>query len=170
MSSIRTFVRSVALALSFAVAAAPAVAFAEDSGRPAPAEGKKDGERGKHHGKRGERGERKGRGQGERPQLPMDAKKFQELVEKRIAKAREHLEGAMDRHSVPEPIRAQVRKEFEAGAAAIREAAKSAGADGTVTKDEAKEVRELSRDLKQQAREKFRGAGKGRGKRAGQDA
>lgn len=169
MSSIRTFVRSVALALTFAIAAAPAVALAEDSGRPAPAEGKKDGEHGKHHGKRGER---KGRGEGERPQFPMDAKKFQELVEKRIAKAREHLEGAMERHSVPEPIRAQIRKEFDAGAAAIREEAKRAVADGTVTKDEAKEVRELSRDLRKQAREKLRpeGKGKGKGKRAGQDA
>lgn len=169
MSSIRTLVHSVALALSFAIAAAPAVALADDSGRPAPAEGKKDGEHGKHHGKRGER---KGRGQGERPQLPMDAKKFQELVEKRIAKAREHLEGAMERHSVPEPIRAQVRKEFDAGAAEIREAAKRAGADGTVTKEEAKEVRELSRELRREAREKFQGAGKGKGKgkRAGQDA
>lgn len=170
MSSIRIFARSAAIALSLAVVAAPAAALADEGKRPAPADqaDKKDGEHGKNKGKRdGEkRGNRKGRGIGEVPQFPVEAKKFQEMVEARIAKAREHMESALATHGVPEPMRAMIRKDFEEGAAAIREAAKKAAADGSVTKEEAKDVRELSRELRQEAREKYRPEGKG--KRGGQ--
>ena len=161
MSSIRTFLRSAAVALSLAVVAAPTAALAEEGKRPAPAD-QKGGEHGKGKGKRHEdkQGKRKGRGQGEVPQFPVEAKKFQEMVEARIAKAREHMESALGKHNVPEPIRAMIRKDFEAGAAEIREAAKKAAADGSVTKEEAKEVRELSRDLKREAREKYLPGGK----------
>lgn len=145
MSSIRTLVRSVALALSLAVAAAPAAAFADNSGSAAPAEAK---------GKKGKR-------------FPIEAAKFQKSVEKRLDKARQKLERAMEKRGVPEATRAQVRKELEAGAVMVRAAAQRAGADGTVTAEEAKQVRDLAKNLKKTAREKL-GAGKGKGK--GKDA
>lgn len=139
MSSIRTLVRSIAIALSLAVAAAPAAALADDSGSAA------QGKKGKH--------------------FPIEAAKFQKSVEKRLSKARERLERAMEKRGVPEATRAQVRKELEAGSVMVRAAAQRAGADGTVTAEEAKQVRDLAKKLKKTAREKL-GAGKGKGKGA----
>ncbi|EYF07236.1 hypothetical protein [Chondromyces apiculatus] len=142
MSSIRAVVRSLAVALTFAVAAAPAVAMAE--GKSAPA-GEKGGEHGKHKGDR----------KREEIQFPVTAQKFQEMVEKRLTKSRDRLNHMMEKRNVPEATRAQVRKELDAGAAAIREAAKKAGADGTVTREEAKQVKDLAKDLKNKAKAKL---------------
>lgn len=158
MSSIRTFVRSVALALSFAIAAAPAVALAEGNGRPAPAEkGGQHGKDGKHEGK------------GER-HFPIEAKKFNEAVEARISKMRSRVEQAMEKRGVPEATRAQVRKELDLSAAAVREVAKRVSADGTVTKEEAKEVRKVAKEVKKNAREKLKTLRQAKGKQAGQGA
>lgn len=156
MSSIRTVARSIALALSLAVAAAPAAALADDSGSAAPADAK-----GGQHGKR--RGEEQGK-KGKRG-FPVEAAKFQKMVEKRISKAREKVERVMEKRGVPEATRAQIRKELEAGAVFVRAAAQRAGADGSVTREEAQQVRDLAKDLKQKAREKL-GAGKGKRKDA----
>ena len=65
---------------------------------------------------------------------------------------------------VPEAKQAQIKKDFEDGAAAVKAAAARAGSDGTVTKAEAKEVRDLAKDLKQKAREKYM-PGKGQERR-----
>ncbi|MCC6552893.1 MAG: hypothetical protein IT372_07715, partial [Polyangiaceae bacterium] len=145
MPSIRTFVRPLAVALSLAFAAVPATALA-DSSRPAPADAKE----GKEHGK-GQRRDHDKKDR-ERPQFPLEAAKFQQIVDKRIAKAREHMERALDKHNVPDLLKAQIRKEFDAGAAQIQAAAKRVEADGTVTKEEAKEVRDLVKSLKRKAR------------------
>ena len=168
MSSIRTFVRSVALALSLAVAAAPAIALAEDGGRPAQAE--KSGKHGKGQGKH----EGKGKGEGKRLQFPIAAQKFHEHIEARISKQRARVEQAMEKRSVPEATRAQVRKELDIGSAAVRDIVKRVGADGSVTREEAREVRELTKEIKKNARAKLKALkqskAKGKGKGAGQDA
>ena len=141
-SSIRTIVRPVAVALAFALVAAPAAAHA--GAKDKSAEVKK---------------ERK---------FPMPAESFNKLVEKRITKAREHLIKALDRHNVPEATKAQATKDFDAGAASVRALSAKVQADGTVTQDEAKQVRDLAKDLKQKAREKY-GFGKGKGKDKAKD-
>ena len=144
MKSIRSIVRPVAVALAFALCAAPVTAFAGDR---APAAEAKQARR-----------------------FPMQAESFNKLIEKRIAHMRERLTQMLAAHKVPEAKQAQIKKDFEDGAAAIRAAAARAGADGSVTKEEAKEVRGLAKDLKQKAREKYlpgkrAGQGKGREKR-----
>ena len=144
MFSIRTFVRPLAVALTLAVAAIPATAFAETN-RPAPTAAKGGAKKGKEK------------------HFPIEAQKFQELVDQRISKAREHMETALEAHHVPDVIKAQIRKDFESGASEVRAAAKRVGTDGTVTKDEAKEVRDLAKSLKEKAREKYLpGARKGK--------
>ena len=148
MSSIRTFVRPLAIALSLAFAAIPATALA-DSSRPAPAEVKEGKEHGKGKGKDHDKKDR------ERPQFPLEAAKFQQIVDKRIGRARTRMEKAMEKHNVPDALKVQIRKEFDAGAAQVQAAAKRVSADGTVTKEEAKEVRDLAKDLKQKARGKL---------------
>ncbi|MDC0748136.1 hypothetical protein [Polyangium mundeleinium] len=136
MSTLRTFVRPLALALAFAFAAAPLAASAEEKGK-APKVEKVDK---KKHGK---------------GEFPMDSTRFDEKVEAKIKHAREQMESLLAAHPLPEPMKAQIRKDFEAGAAAIRAAAKEAGKDGKVTRDEAKDVKKLARDLKKTAHEKY---------------
>ena len=135
MFSIRSIVRPAAVALAFALVAAPVAAHAE--GKDRSAEVKK---------------ERK---------FPMPAESFNKLIEKRISKAREHLVKALDKRNVPAAKKAQATKDFDDGAAAVRALSAKVQADGKVTKEEAKQVRGLAKDLKQKAREKY-GVSKGK--------
>ena len=135
MKSIRSIIRPVTVALVLAISAAPLTAFAGDK---APVtETKKD------------------------KRFPMAAESFNKLIEKRIAHMRERLTQMLAAHKVPEAKQAQIKKDFEDGATAIRAAATKAGADGTVTKEEAKDVRSLAKDLRRKAHDKH-GKGKGR--------
>lgn len=140
MLSIRRFVRPVAVSLALALAIAPAAAFAGSKDKSAEV-------------KRGHA-------------FPMAAESFNKLIEKRLTKSREHLVRALDKRNAPEATKTQAKKEFDDGAAAVRALAAKARADGTVTKDEAKQVRALAKDLKQKAREKYN---LGKGKRKAKD-
>lgn len=146
--SIISFVRPVAAAVALTLGVVP-VALAEggrDEGRGGLVE---EGMRGEH-------------------QFPMKPADFMKRVEKRIGKTLARLEKMLDKREVPEVVQTQIKKDFEAGAVLIRAKASKAGADGTVTKDEAREVRELAQELKEKAKEKYghggRGKGKGKGK------
>ena len=139
MKSIRSIVRPVAVSLVLALSAAPLTAFAGD--RAPVAETKKQ------------------------KSFPMTAESFNKHIEQRIAHMRERLTQMLAAHKVPEAKQAQIKKDFEDGAAAVRAAATRAGADGTVTKAEAKDVRGLAKDLRSKARvEHMPGKGQGRGK------
>lgn len=157
-------VRIVASSLFLSIAALPAVAFADDNKAPTA---KSDKDASPHQGK-GKKGKDR-REHGEK-NFPMKADAFKQLVEERIARARAHLDKALDKHEVPDAVRAQIKKDFDAGATAVRAAAGRVAADGEVTKTEAKEVRDLAKDLKQKAREKY-GLGRGEhGRRPKKDA
>ena len=114
------------------------------------------GHRGKDRGDLVEQGKRDER-------FPMSAKEFSEDVEKRIRKTFDRISAKLDEHKVPAAKREEIKKAMEAGATKIRAAAAKVGADGTVTKEEAKEVRDLAKDLKKQAHMKH-GKAKGKGK------
>lgn len=147
----RSFARSlfVALSLAFATTAA-APAFADDA-KPAPAENAKD---------KGASRPKKLR-LGNMEKFPMAADKFMKRVEDRIAHVKTKLEAAFKKHSTPDAEKARINKEFEAGATVIREAAKKAGSDGTVTAAEAKEVKALAKKLAEQMRAKHHDDKKG---------
>lgn len=139
----RSLVTSAALALAFALGASPALADRGNS--DAPRHGKEHGKRG--HGKRDHGDFDK--------QFPMKADAFRELVERRLAKAEERVNKILEAREVPEAIRALVKKDLADGAALVRALAAKVTADGTVTKEEGREVRELAKDLKQKARAKY---------------
>ena len=132
----RSFVRPlfVALSLAFATTAA-APAFAD--GAAAKAEHK--GEKGKDHAKH----------------FPMAADKFTKMVDSRLVKAKEKLEQALTEKKVETDKKTKILKDFDDGAALVRAAAKRAGKDGEVTKDEAKEVRGMVKTLRQELRAKY---------------
>ena len=137
-------VRSVAAALALTAVAVPATALADATPGTPPA------------ARAGDKAAKKAKDKGAK-QFPMKAATFKDHVEKRIAKAREKLGEQLERHNVPQATRDQVMKDFEAGAVAVRAAADRVAKDGEVTQQEAKEVRDLAKDLKQKAREKYLG-------------
>src|SRR4051812_3843424 len=131
----RSFVRPlfVALSLAFATTAA-APAFADGAGAKA-AEHKDGKEKAKH--------------------FPIAADKFTKMVDSRLVKAKEKLEAGLTKHKVEDAQKTKILKDFDDGAALVRAAAKRAGKDGEVTKDEAKEVRGLVKTLREQMRAKY---------------
>jgi len=77
-----------------------------------------------------------------KPSFPMPAAEFQQRVDARIAKQRAHVEEHIKAKNLDAAKAKEKREAFEARVAKIQAAAKSAEADGTVTADEAKAVRE----------------------------
>jgi hypothetical protein len=137
MLHVRSILRPLAVALTLALVAAPAVALAGEGPAPAGARDEAKQHRPKH--------------------FPVSADKFQKGVDKRIEKMRAKLETRLEERNVPEGKRAAIRKEFDDGATQVRAAAKRVGQDGSVTKEEAKEVRDLAKSLRKKAHDKKKG-------------
>lgn len=133
MLSIRPFVRPIAFAVALALCAAPAAAHAEARAETTrKAETKKE------------------------PQFPMPAESFNQMVERRIREAREQLFLAIDANPmVSDATKAQIKKDFDDGSAAVKALSEEVAADGTVTKEEADKVRDLAKELAEKAREKY---------------
>ena len=131
---IRKLVRPVALALAFAAMAAPITARADDgdADRDEPAEHG-------HHARR----------------FPMKADPFAKMVERRIEHARRRMEQVIVKRKMPVDTAAALRKDFEAGVAAVQELARGATADGVVSREEAAKLRDLARELREKASEKY---------------
>ena len=142
----RSFVRPlfVALSLAFATTAA-APAFADNTGDDASEQAK-----GKGHGKHGKEKGNKGKGKGKDLKFPVDAEKFSKHVDTRIVRVKDKLSGALTKHGIAEAEKAKILKQFDDGAATVRAAVKVAAKDGQVTKEEAKNVRGLVKDLRKQ--------------------
>jgi len=90
-------------------------------------------------GKKGKRGKRGKGAKGDRPQFPMAGDAFVSFVNNRISKRRARIEQRLA--DADDAERAEVLAKFDEGSAKLLAAAKSAAADGTVTKEEAKAIR-----------------------------
>ena len=135
MSSLRTVARPFAVALAFAITAAPLAASAEEKA-PKPAVVKID--------KKEHKGE-----------MPMKSEDFEKMVEERIAQVRSHVEVALQTQPFPDSTKAQIRKDMDAGAETVRAAAKNAGKDGTVTAKEMEAVKNVAFEILSKARGKY---------------
>jgi hypothetical protein len=100
--------------------------------------------------------------------FPMKGAEFMSKVDAKIQKTRERVAEGVAKKNLPEATRKQVMAEVDAGSAKVRAAATKVAADGTVTKEEAKQVRELAHTVKKELRAKAglpeKGHGKGKGK------
>jgi hypothetical protein len=135
----RTFVRPLFVALSLAFAStAAAPAFADDAGG-------KSAEHAKGKGKNKEK-----RGKGKEHKFPVDGTKFEKRVDNRLSQAKDKLSSALSKHGVTEAEKTRLLKQFDDGAALVRAAAKRVAKDGQVTKEEAKDVRGLVKNLRKQ--------------------
>jgi tellurite resistance protein len=84
---------------------------------------------------------------GDHGTFPMKADEFQQKVDARIAKARAHLEDRLQKKQVAADTAKEARAKFDAAAAEVEAAVHKATADGVVTADEAKAVRQVARAL-----------------------
>lgn len=80
-----------------------------------------------------------------KPKFPMTAADFRQLVDTRTAKARKRM--AECAATLPADEAASLRASFDAGTVKINEEVEKATADGTVTKGEAKKVRDTARSV-----------------------
>jgi len=138
MSSLRSFVQTFAIAAACAIIATPLAAGAEEKPK-APRVEKVDK---RHHDH-------------DKGEFPMNPTKFTEIVDRKIDLARAQMELILTTNSIPDATKAQIRKDFEAAAVKVRAAAKEAGKDDKVTKDEAKDVRKQGRSFVKELREKY---------------
>lgn len=142
-----TRARYAAFFIAAATFAIPMTSFAET--KPA---GVEHGH--KHHGDK------------DKAQFPMKADEFRAMVEKRIEKVKARVEKGMEQHKIPAAQRAEISKAVDEAAKQVRGAVDKAAADGTVTKEEAKQVRELAEQLRSKVRGQLGGghakAGKAR--------
>lgn len=118
-------VQALALALSLATASA---AFAAPPARD-------------RQGQAAHKGNRKDKDDEKR--FPMKADEFKKLVAERVGKARERMEKHISQKNVPEDKAKVLRAKFEVGVAVLNRKVDKVCEDGTVTKEEAREVREL---------------------------
>jgi hypothetical protein len=128
-----TVARLAAALIAAATFAVPMTSFAETAPAAAP-----HGH--KHHGDKN------------KAQFPMKADEFRSMVEKRIEKIKARVEKGMEQHKLPAATRAVITKAVDDAAKQVRGAVDKAAADGTVTKEEAKQVRELAEQLRSKVR------------------
>jgi hypothetical protein len=140
MFQMSSLARSVAVSLALAIGIAPLAASAQEKDKQEQA-GKRGDKRGEKHGKK---------------HFPMKADEFKKHVENRITRSIEKLDTVLAKRNVPVAKRAEIKKDVEAAAVLVRAAAARVAADGTVTKEEAKEVRGLAKDMKKKAMAKHR--------------
>jgi hypothetical protein len=133
-----TVARLAAALIAAATFAVPMTSFAET--KPAAVE---HGH--KHHG------------DGDKAQFPMKADEFRSMVEKRIEKIKARVEKGMEEHKLPAAQRVVVTKAVDDAAKQVRGAVDKAAADGTVTKEEAKAVRDLAEQLRAKVRSELGG-------------
>ncbi|AKV00798.1 hypothetical protein AKJ09_07461 [Labilithrix luteola] len=120
--------RSIFVATALAISTLAAVpAFAAPSQGNAPAQ--------VQHGDKGDQAK-----------FPMPGAEFKQKVDARTAKARAHMEERAAK--LPADQAKDLRTKFDAGTAQINDAVNKAIADGTVTKEEAQQVREVVKSVR----------------------
>lgn len=134
-----TVARLAAALLAAATFAVPMTSFAETTPSAPVEHGHK------HHGDKG------------KAQYPMKADEFRVMVEKKIERVKARVEKGMAEHKIPADKRVEVSKAVDDAAKQVRTAVDKAATDGTVTKEEAKQVRELANQLRTKLRSELLG-------------
>jgi hypothetical protein len=108
---------------------------------------------------------------GERPSFPMPAETFMTHVNKRIERIEKRVEARLAKSKLSDEKKAEIRAKAAEKKAKVLAAAKEAAADGTVTKKEARKVRQAAGKRHHGKRGKAKGhnKGKARGKARGQN-
>lgn len=89
--------------------------------------------------------------------FPMKAGVFKKLVERKLEGMKERFEQRVAKRSLTPEQKSEVVKSMESAVKELHTAVDRVGADGVVTKDEAKQVKDLSDQLRAKVREQLRG-------------
>jgi hypothetical protein len=104
----------------------------------------------------------KGDGNGHgKANFPMPAAEFKAKIDARTAKAKEHMEERAAK--LPADQAKELRAKFDAGTAQINAEVAKVTADGTVTAEEAKQVREVAKSARPHGKGGHHGKGKAKG-------
>lgn len=89
--------------------------------------------------------------------FPMKAEVFKKIVDGKIEKMKGHFEKGVAKRSLSHGQKADMDKSLDGALKELHAAVDKVSADGVVTKDEAKQVKELSEHLRGKVREELKG-------------
>jgi hypothetical protein len=89
--------------------------------------------------------------------FPMKAEAFKKLVDMKVERMKEHLEKGIARRSLSAEQKAEIEKTMDSGVKELHAAVEKVGTDGVVTRDEAKQIRDLSEQMRNKVRAELRG-------------
>ncbi len=89
--------------------------------------------------------------------FPMKAEAFKKLVDMKVERMKEHLEKGIARRSLSAEQKAEIEKTMDSGVKELHAAVEKVGAHGVVTRDEAKQIRDLSEQMRNKVRAQLRG-------------
>lgn len=89
--------------------------------------------------------------------FPMKAELFKKLVDGKIDKMKGHFNRGVSKRSLSHGQKADIEKSLETALKDLHSAVDKVGSDGVVTKDEAKQIKDLSEQLRGKVREELKG-------------
>lgn len=89
--------------------------------------------------------------------FPMKADLFKKMVETKIDKMKGHFDKGVSKRSLSHEQKAEIAKSLEGALKDLHMAVDKVSSDGVVTKDEAKQIKDLSEQLRGKVREELKG-------------
>ena len=88
---------------------------------------------------------------------PMKAEAFKKLVDGRVDRLKGHLEKGLEKRSLTPEQKAEIEKAMDGALKDLHTAVDKVSSDGTVTRDEAKQIKDLSDQLRSRMRAELKG-------------
>jgi hypothetical protein len=88
---------------------------------------------------------------------PMKAESFKKLVDGRVDRLKGHLEKGLEKRSLSPEQKAEIEKAMDGAIKELNAAVDKVSSDGVVTRDEAKQVKDLSEQLRSKMRAELKG-------------
>ncbi len=89
--------------------------------------------------------------------FPMKAEAFKKIVDHKVEKLKDHMEKGLEKRSMGADQKAEIEKSMDAAMKELNAAVEKVGADGVVTRDEAKQIKVLSEQLRNRMRAELKG-------------
>ena len=89
--------------------------------------------------------------------FPMKADAFKKLFDSRVDKLKDHLEQGLSKRSLSSEQKADIEKTMDGALKELHAAVDKVGADGVVTRDEARHIKGLSEQLRTRMRAELKG-------------
>jgi archaellum component FlaC len=89
--------------------------------------------------------------------FPMKAEAFKKLVDLKLERMKTHMDRGLEKRSLSHAQKSELDKSMEGAIKDLHAAVEKVGADGVVTKDEAKQIKDLSEQLRSKVRGELKG-------------